>query len=70
MSTTPNHRSPRLLHSFCAMRVTRIAREVHAFTRIPLRERQAEALEDKMIKAVQGATSDDDVNDPNPLQNS
>ena len=61
MSTTPNHRSPRLLRSFCAMLVTRIAKEVHAFTRIPLRERQAEALEDEMIKAVQGATSDDDV---------
>lgn len=61
MTTFSNHQSPRLLRSFCAMRVARVAREVHAFTRIPLRERQTAALEARMVEAVLGAASDDDV---------
>ena len=60
-SPPPNYRCLRYLQSFCDMRTQRVAREVHAFTRIPLRERQIEALYARLMDAAVGATSDADV---------
>jgi hypothetical protein len=57
----PNHLTPRLIQTFCTMRAERVAREVHAYTRIPLRERQLVSLENRMLETALGATSDDDV---------
>lgn len=59
---TPSyHQHPVLVRSFCTMRAERMAREIHAFTRIPLREAQIEALGERMLDVALLATSDDDV---------
>ena len=55
------HLSPALIKSFCIRRSEQIAREIHAFTRFPLRETQVTRLEERMFDNAKRATSDEDV---------
>ena len=46
---------------FCTMRARRMALEIHANTRIPLRQAAIDALDERMLANAIQATDDDDV---------
>ena len=65
MSTTPPPTEYNLgldlIESYCTKRAQTTAQQVHAFTRIPLRETQVTKLEERMIDNAMRAESDEEV---------
>lgn len=50
-----------LIKTFCTMRANRMALEIHAHTRIPMRRKMINALKDRMLESALQAADDDDV---------